>query len=365
MPHHPTAQTYKEKAGRVAVYMWHLLKSRGYNPLADSIEGMVDIIAATQPTLAAVMDETGVVAPLETYSHMAWAASGLPQVSIGEKFAASLMATEIPANVADVVALPFQAMAIMVPQKLVYMSEPGTGQPMEVSLVVVSRVRYDVVICASCAVTYGSGYRNYPPGQPFAKCPKCSGPVSPRPPGWFWIAYPTTHDNDYEGLGLWRHHRSFHELSSSDDEVTSRGAFDYTLADLDKRASTLIGRLVGGVCLTMSDPTKVKPPSPGKKHGASIPKLKQVRTPRDVGDLRFATYVVGHPIQLDVRREVSDFAQGRRHKPPKVQTLVAGHWKRQRFGKGRVEIKAIHIEPYFRGPKDAPLKLREFARDDR
>jgi hypothetical protein len=38
-----------------------------------------------------------------------------------------------------------------------------------------------------------------------------------------------------------------------------------------------------------------------------------------------------------------------------VRSLVAGHWKMQPCGEGRKDRKLIRIEPYWRGPLDAPV----------
>ena len=39
--------------------------------------------------------------------------------------------------------------------------------------------------------------------------------------------------------------------------------------------------------------------------------------------------------------------------------LVRGHWKRQRYGKGRGESKIIWVAPYIKGPEDRPLILKD------
>lgn len=41
--------------------------------------------------------------------------------------------------------------------------------------------------------------------------------------------------------------------------------------------------------------------------------------------------------------------------PISVQTLVAGHWRNQPWGKGRLERRLTWIEPFWRGPRDAPM----------
>jgi hypothetical protein len=44
--------------------------------------------------------------------------------------------------------------------------------------------------------------------------------------------------------------------------------------------------------------------------------------------------------------------------PPSVQCLVRGHWKRQPCGHELQDRKWIQIEPYWRGPEDAPIAVR-------
>jgi hypothetical protein len=59
----------------------------------------------------------------------------------------------------------------------------------------------------------------------------------------------------------------------------------------------------------------------------------------------------------DVRKAVRDHSL-HGGKSPTVQTVVTGHWKMQVHGVGRSERKRIFIEPYWRGPEDAPIALR-------
>ena len=53
----------------------------------------------------------------------------------------------------------------------------------------------------------------------------------------------------------------------------------------------------------------------------------------------------------DVKLEVLDGGSGA---PLTVRVRVQGHWKRQAFGPKKSERKIIWIEPYWRGPDDAP-----------
>lgn len=64
---------------------------------------------------------------------------------------------------------------------------------------------------------------------------------------------------------------------------------------------------------------------------------------------------VGKPINLDARTAVAAYIGSGRGAPPSVQTLVRGHHKRQVIGVGRSGRKVVWIEPYWRGPEDAPI----------
>ena len=72
--------------------------------------------------------------------------------------------------------------------------------------------------------------------------------------------------------------------------------------------------------------------------------------------------MVGHPLKIDLRDHVRTYLgggkRGGKHAPPSVQVLVRGHHKRQVFGVGRMGRKVIWIEPFWRGPEDAPILTR-------
>lgn len=68
------------------------------------------------------------------------------------------------------------------------------------------------------------------------------------------------------------------------------------------------------------------------------------------------TFVVTRPVQVDCRPAVAAAMGGGR--AVTVQSLVHGHWKAQPYGPELALRKRIHVEPYWRGPEDAPLALR-------
>lgn len=70
------------------------------------------------------------------------------------------------------------------------------------------------------------------------------------------------------------------------------------------------------------------------------------------------TYTLTRDVKVDCRQAVRDYVEGRRSSAPSVQCLVRGHWKRQAHGPARSLRKFIFVEPYWRGPEDAPIATR-------
>lgn len=72
------------------------------------------------------------------------------------------------------------------------------------------------------------------------------------------------------------------------------------------------------------------------------------------------TIYIGKPMQLDARPALSNYLGGNTAMPPSVQSLVRGHYKRQVIGVSRSGRKVIWVEPYWRGPEDAPILARPY-----
>lgn len=177
----------------------------------------------------------------------------------------------------------------------------------------------------------------------------------------------------WEMLGL--QHVSTAEMVASDDDKIEmfldsqrRTLYDeHEIRDLERtgfsleelepffeqnaRLTAVAQRLVAGVCLTMSDPNNVRQvrPKPMKasfksKHQRGLPLVR--------------TFVLGRPVTVDCRSSIHDYVLGRKASVHNVQSLVRGHWKHQAHGLGRLQRKLIHVEPYWRGPEDAPIPIR-------
>src|SRR5262249_31996760 len=137
----------------------------------------------------------------------------------------------------------------------------------------------------------------------------------------------------------------------SDEELASRPAF-HPLDDRDRRAVVLLGRLVLGVLAELSSPEQVEAIERHRvflgTRGASSPR----------GAPKAWTFVLKRSVTVDCRDAVSDYLSRRKATTPTVQVLVRGHWKRQAHGPGGALRKLIHVEPYWRGPEDAPIAVR-------
>jgi hypothetical protein len=63
-------------------------------------------------------------------------------------------------------------------------------------------------------------------------------------------------------------------------------------------------------------------------------------------------------VNVDCREWVTSFMRGNKGTRPSLQTLVRGHHKRQAHGPSNTLRKWITVEPYWRGPDDAPIAVK-------
>ncbi len=125
--------------------------------------------------------------------------------------------------------------------------------------------------------------------------------------------------------------------------------------DQEERVAALLGRLIINICLAMSNPNNVRSPKARNKTSTSS-KRREIEAPE------VRTFQLGTPITLDCREAIRDYVLHgtKKHNgsTPSVQVLVRGHWKRQVHGVGRAERRTIWVQPYWRGPEDAPILTR-------
>lgn len=124
--------------------------------------------------------------------------------------------------------------------------------------------------------------------------------------------------------------------------------------DLNARSVLMAMRMVAGAALMVTtnglQPQRVQVGSrgPRRRRAQAAPTTHVYRLTKD--------------IKLDVRECVTSYI---RHggSTPSVQSLVAGHWKRQAYGTGNTLRRWVFIEPYWRGPENAPIAVRSHQLD--
>lgn len=245
-----------------------------------------------------------------------WAVSGFPVVQMGHGTAASLMATSVgrgldPADVRP----PWPGMVVRVPGGLLSI-EDSDGALVDVTSIMVALV-----------------------GQ-----------------SWFYTMatepFRTAVGAD-DGLSLWG---NMVEPASMMRATSLEDAMEYKWATQeatqhDFRTELLGRRLIAGVCLWASDPGRIAPKrAPAGRRGLPT----NARPPGSLPD--FKVFELRQAVQVDARVLEAVRQYGRRGGgSPTVQSLVAGHWKMQAHGAGRQLRRAIHVEPYWRGPLDGPV----------
>lgn len=125
---------------------------------------------------------------------------------------------------------------------------------------------------------------------------------------------------------------------------------DASVSEEQASAMHLARRLVAGLLLAMQHTDNFKARGP-TSFGSSSRR----------GEPEHRVVFIGKPISVDCRAAVRSYLDGNgKGAPPSVQTIVRGHFKRQVLGVGRAGRRVIWIEPYWRGPEDAPILSRPY-----
>jgi hypothetical protein len=162
-------------------------------------------------------------------------------------------------------------------------------------------------------------------------------------PGVYWNCFAVSN----AGVDVHSLRMPIAELLEDIPISTHKSAFEVETSDKDQRVLQLAVRLALGTCIAMNDPDDLKPVGSKGHKGRSA--KRQPPT--------FRRFRLARPVQVDAQQAVKDYIAGG-GKSPTVQSLVAGHLKRQVHGEGRLLRKLIWVEPYWRGPEDAPMPLR-------
>jgi len=249
-----------------------------------------------------------------------WARSAFPTVVTSHTYAAALLATKVSPAVLATVRLPWDAFVLEVPDGLLPLTRVPLKNPLEPGEYFVgnSEIRRILVTCLD----------------------PLPGKTGPRVG---LVAHA-------DGGNLWR----FGEMNSLvKEEGAGADLAPVTGMDsADERLGAAVGLFVVNACLAMSSPENLT------RLSGSSPKGNKKGNKRGSPEPVHLHYKLGAPVTIDLRREVREYLLGRRRSSPTVQTLVSGHWKLQHHGPQRSLAKTLWIQPYWRGPEDAPILVR-------
>jgi len=251
-----------------------------------------------------------------------WADQAFPTVTMGEKFCAALLATQIPEEMVEEIEAPWRAFIIEVPGKMLSVFDGDLMQRTRITRILVHKTDH------------------------------------PEDP-WRWIAF------GENGQHVWRTGHADQIIKPV--QFNKKGAdaqFNYMGVDgerafdddlhRDERLYVLVSRLVLNVCLAVADPDQVK--LVGSSHKRYKDRQKGARQP---GPPEQRVFQVGRPINLDCRDAIQEYIEGERSaRELKVQFLNRGYWRQQPHGPKLSLRRKQWIEPHWKGPKDAPILQR-------
>jgi hypothetical protein len=254
-----------------------------------------------------------------------WAHFGFPQVTMGHKFTAALLVTNATEEAVNAAMPPFPAFIIEVPNGLLFITDPHTGEPDPVRRILLMKQVSDKLPC-----------------------------------GWTWsyTAY------SEKGISLFRYGVSSlellpawldgPELAGGRTRNDDKNFLSFEPSESDKRMTALIGRLIVNTCLAFSDPTKVKEVGPG--HAQWKSKTASGKNRKSDQPIT-RTFQVGAPVKHDFREHIRNYIAGIKREVT-VQVLVTGFHRMQPHGPKQSLRKLIWVEPFWRGPEGAPIALR-------
>jgi hypothetical protein len=232
-----------------------------------------------------------------------WATSAFPQVTLGHKLAASLAASRAPAEEAASIIRPWHCFIVTPPKGLLPFRTTANFESD------VDHIRY---------IDRNDGRLV----------------VSVESRGHGTIARATAKD-------------FAQAIATAEREQWSPTRW----SDEAHRAAILALRLFVGVCVELSA-------TPNLPTSAQIADRSGARAPKRGRDAPTSwTFSLKRPVKVDCREALVDYIRGG-GRSPTVQSLVRGHWKRQACGPGGSHRRLVHIEPYWRGPEDAPIAVR-------
>jgi hypothetical protein len=245
-----------------------------------------------------------------------WCLDGMPSVSIDAPLAASIMCTSVPGEYVEEIRSPWRAFLMRVPPGLLFFEciekhEIVTANQLVVSfLPSVTREGHVLTIMMLSNDSWTTPFRG----------------------GSMKIM-------------------ATNDLSDQRPELSKHSPFEVNNSSIDKRSIICATRLAIGAIVELSC----------HRYSVAIEKHRALSvTRRQLGKLPMPCEIkASRPVRVNLADTVVQFVRtGDIAKPLSTQHLVRGHWKMQPCGTGKTGRKYIHVEPYWRGPNDAPVLVR-------
>lgn len=251
-----------------------------------------------------------------------WVHGGCRTMEAGAKYFAAMAATSAHADAAKELRVPWPVFVIEVPPGILVSSDGAEYRHMVLA-------QFDGLHLTTAA-----------------------GPA--RVPVTAWVTLHTAESGDYSPVLNSLHHGTladllFGEQVMSGGGVGTDGQVWCDLADGDEALLSLAKRAAAGLLFTMQHTNHFR------QSGSGLGGIAKREAPPP-----HRVVIIGRPLGIDCREAVRSAACGRRSSLPSVQTLVRGHIKRQVVGPGRTGRKVIWVEPYWRGPEEAPILARPY-----
>ncbi len=172
----------------------------------------------------------------------------------------------------------------------------------------------------------------------------------------WWI----TVEDDTTALSVGR--RSLFDLQREDElygkdsdgkNITILGVRLHTDREVFARFAA-VAKLVAGILYKMQE----TPPAPIRVAGGGAVRRKPGGPPQTTD------IVMGFPVNVDFSNLVREHILGHVKRLAKVQWLVRGHWRNQACGEARSVRRRIWIQPFWKGPLDAPILVRAHVLKD-
>jgi hypothetical protein len=256
-----------------------------------------------------------------------WADVGFPTITMGERLAAAFCGTDIPEEWFDDITAPWKAFVIELPQS-------------ETPIFTVYDPEYDERVRCTRVLVHNMVNEETGLSE------------------WWWTVFSEKEQH------LWRQGTvgailkpvQFREQETDRYKIHSgQEAFGEHVAQ-DERIYLAISRLVFNTILTLTDPQRVRPVGSSHKRYAAKGQERGHKGPPEQ-----RVFVIGTPIQIDLRDRLRDYLAGRKGASWKLTTQIPvhGYWRWQPYGPRHSLRRRQFIEPYWKGQEDAVIPIRE------